>query len=215
MERSARKNRGFSFAEMLIVLVAIGVIAMFAIPQLLLGNFSGNGNEAKAKKMNGYLAQASLEILLYDSGLDDYTNLKDREGYFSVESGDASDITRRMSRLFLKYLLDVDSIPELNEYFNADIKEFSGASIGSKLNDLYSNFFFANDGMIVGFKFYGNCTTTEPNFIPPEFKTRTSVENACGSIFYDINAYSKPNRLGQDQFIIPVGKRGIKYENDN
>ena len=200
---------------MLIVLVAIGVIAMFAVPQLILGDVGGRGNEAKAKKMNGYLAQASLEILLYDSGLDDYTSLKDNEGHFSVESGDAADITRRMSRLFLKYLIDVDSIPKLNEYFGADLRDAKGTSIGSKLNNIYSDFFFANDGMIVGFKFYGNCTTTEPNFIPPEFKKRTSVDNVCGSIFYDINAYQKPNRLGIDQFIIPVGKRGIKYENDN
>lgn len=214
MRDSIRKYRAFSAAEAIITLIIIGVIAVCAVPQLLMNDMSKDAAITRAKKMNGYLAQASLEILLYHSGLDDFTTLKDSEGKFSVNDGDAKEITRRMSNLFLKYLLDVQSISKSNKYFNAQVRDYNGESLGSSLKDMYSNFFFVNDGMLIGFRFYGNCSETEMNFVSPERRERISVENSCGSIFYDVNSYDRPNRLGYDQFIIPVGLRGIKYEND-
>ena len=65
--------------------------------------------------------------------------------------------------------------------------------------------------MIIGFRTYEGCDKTEKNVNPPKFKRKYELPNICGSIFYDINAYGKPNKLGSDQFIIPFDKRGIKY----
>ena len=49
---------------------------------------------------------------------------------------------------------------------------------------------------------------------PPEHKGRYPVYDVCGSIFYDINSFKKPNKLGSDQYILPIYKRGIKYNNE-
>ena len=48
---------------------------------------------------------------------------------------------------------------------------------------------------------------------PPEETVNYEVTESCGSVFYDVNAYKKPNKLGSDQFIIPVGLRGMQFDN--
>ena len=214
MDNSIKKNRAFTASEAIITLVIIGIIAIICVPQLIFGDTSKEGQMAMAKKMNGYLAQASIEILLHNAVLDDFLDLKDENGRFSVEGADPIDITKRMSNLYLKYLSDVDVSVKSNKYFENSLLDYDKTPIGSSLKDLYSDFFYANDGMIVGFRFYGTCSATETNTVLPELRNRQSVENVCGSVFYDINAFSKPNKLGTDQFIIPVGKRGIVYENE-
>jgi len=211
MDNSIRKSKGFTISEAILTLAIIGLIAVIVIPQLIFGDTSKEGQLAKAKKMNGYLAQASTEILLNDAVLDDFLRLKDKDGYFSIEGTDTADIAKRISKLYLKYLSDVEFIDKKTDYFDKNLVVYNGGSIGS-LKNLYSDFFYVNDGMVIGFRFYGNCTTTEQNSILPELKKIVPVENVCGSIYYDTNAFAKPNKLGSDQCIIPVGKRGIVYE---
>ena len=213
MDNSIKSN-AFTLSEAIITLVIIGIIAVICIPQLIFGDTSKKGQMALAKKMNGYLAQASIEILLHNAVLDDFLDLKDEKGRFSIEGSDTADITKRMSNLYLKYLSDVDISVKQNEYFENSLLNYDKTPLGSSLKDLYSDFFYVNDGMIIGFRFYGTCSATETNTVLPELRNRQSVENVCGSVFYDINAFSKPNKLGTDQFIIPVGKRGIVYESE-
>ena len=67
--------------------------------------------------------------------------------------------------------------------------------------------------MLVGDKFYGSCDATENLANPPLERKKYAVTEICGSVFYDVNAYKKPNKLGSDQYIIPVGLRGMKYDN--
>lgn len=192
-------------------MVILGVIAVIIIPQLALNKPTKEGQETLAKKMAEYLTQASTEILIYHAGLDDFTSLKDNEGVFSIED---AGVTKRMAELYQRYLSDVDlKINTSKSYFSQDLKDFDNKPIGLKLNDAYSDFFFVNDGMIIGFRLYSGCEATEENSIPPTFRQRMAVDDVCGSVFYDTNAFGKPNKLGTDQFIIPLGKRGIKYEN--
>ena len=81
------------------------------------------------------------------------------------------------------------------------------------LKDAYSAFFHVNDGMLMGFRFYKGCDKTERFTNPPLVREEYEVNNICGSIFFDINSYGKPNRLGADQYILPVGLKGLEYEN--
>jgi len=197
-------------AEGIITLVILGIVASIVIPQLMFSDPAKEGKLTLAKKMAEYLTQASTEILLYDATLDDFTRLKDKDGYFSVTD---SDVTERMAKLYQKYMKDVDlKINREKEYFSKELVDYNGAPTGLKLNDLYSNFFYVNDGMVMGFRFYGTCDATEVNSIPPTFRQRYEIKEICGSVYYDTNAFNKPNKLGSDQFIIPIGVRGIKYE---
>lgn len=210
MDKSNKKYRGFSLSEAIITIVVLGIIASIVIPQILLNDPSKEGKDALAKKMTGYLTQASTEILINDASLDDFTRLKDNDGYFSIID---KDVTPRIARLYQKYLKDVDlRINTTKDYFSNELIDYDGTSTGLKLNSIYSDFFYMLDGMIIGFRLYESCDVDELNSIPPTVKERYTTSNSCGSVFFDINAFSKPNKLGTDQFIIPIGKRGIKYE---
>ena len=195
---------------MVLILVILGIIASIVMPQILVNDPAKEGQVTLGKKMAEYLTQASTEILLYDASLDDFTRLKDKDGYFSVAD---ANIVSRMSKLYQKYLKDVDIKVEIDkEYFSKTLVDYNGTDTGLQLNNEYSDFIYANDGMILGFKFYGSCDVSEMNSIPPGFRERYEIKEICGSVFYDTNAFKKPNKLGSDQFIIPIGKRGIKYE---
>ena len=210
MDKTKKKRKGFTLAETVLIFVILGIIACIVLPQLLLSDPSKEGKLTLARKMGEYLTQASIEILLYDAVLDDFSRLKDNDGYFSIED---NNITPRMAKLYQKYLKDVDLKINIDkDYFSKELLDYDGTSIGSKLNNLYSNFFYVNDGMVLGFRFYGSCDVSEMNSIPPGFQERYEIKEICGSVFYDTNAFIKPNKLGSDQFIIPIGKRGIKYE---
>lgn len=170
------------------------------------------GQTTLSWKMAENIESATLQILLNHSSYDDFLRIKDGGGYFSIED---PDITKRMSDLYSKYLSDISYNVDLtNEYFSEEIQDYNKTSTGEKLKDAYSNFFYVTDGMLIGFRFYQSCTATEKNSNPPEHRGRYSINKICGSIFYDINSFKGPNKLGSDQYILPVYKRGIKYNND-
>ena len=204
-----RKKKGFTLTEAIFTLIIIGIIAVFAIPQFLAGNQHQKGWDTLAEKMAEYLTQASTEILIYNAVLDDFSKLKLNNEYFSIEDPNVVD---KVARLYQNYLSDIDlKIDTSKQYFKNPILDYDRNPVGEKLNEAYSNFFHVNDGMIIGFRTYEGCDKTEKNVNPPKFKRKYELPNICGSIFYDINAYGKPNKLGSDQFIIPFDKRGIKY----
>ena len=212
MEKSIKKSRGFTLTEAILVIILIGIIAAITIPQLLVNNPTKKGWDTMADKTVGYLMQASTEILIYDAGLDDFSRLSLDGNVFSIEDTDA---TPKMAKLYEKYLANVKSkINPSNEYFSNPLKDYDDNVLAASLKDAYSDFFYGNDGVIMGFRFYGGCTNTEENANPPTYRKKYAVTNVCGSIFFDINGYKKPNKLGSDQYIIPIGKRGIKYEDN-
>ena len=100
-----------------------------------------------------------------------------------------------------------------DEYFSANIKTYQNAVV-SVLNTTYSDFFYLQDGTLLGFRLFGSCSASEPNAIPPLNRTLLGAENVCGSVFVDVNGEGKPNKLGADQIVIPFDARGIKYNGD-
>ena len=86
--------------------------------------------------------------------------------------------------------------------------------MGIKLKDIYSEFFYVNDGILMGLRFYSGCNASEMYANPPLHKGKFQVDNICGSVFYDVNSFKEPNKLGSDQYIIPITKRGVKYSNE-
>ena len=116
-------------------------------------------------------------------------------------------------RLIKNYLLDINyGMNKTHKYFTSDLIDYDKTSTGEKLKDAYPVMFFANDGVVVGFRFYQSCSAIEKNANPPTFKGKFEVTDSCGSVFIDVNAYKKPNKLGSDQFIVPIYKRGLKYD---
>ena len=199
--------------EFTVILVVIGAIAILSVPILKVIRPNDSGWVTLSQKMAEHLETASSMILLNHSSYDSFLRIKDgKDSYFSIEDADA---TPRMSALFRNYLSDIAlGVNMSRDYFSKEIKDFDGKSTGTVIKNAYSDFFYVNDGMLIGFRFYQSCNSTEVNANPPMHKGRFSVNEICGSIFFDINAYNEPNKLGSDQFIIPIYKRGFKYDNE-
>lgn len=212
MDKSIKKSRGFTLTEAILVIILIGVIAAITIPQLLVNNPTKQGWDTMAEKTAGLLVQANYYILLYDTKLDDYTRLIHNDTEFSINSPNAAE---KISALHKKYIAHTVGKINLNDkYFTSALIDYDSVSTGASLKDTYSNFIYTNDGVVMGFKTYDTCTASEPNTNPPTHRKKYAVANSCGSIFYDVNGFKKPNKLGSDQYIIPIGLRGIKYEDN-
>ncbi|MBQ7287636.1 MAG: type II secretion system protein [Candidatus Gastranaerophilales bacterium] len=206
-----KKFRGFTLTEAFITMLLLGIIAVVVIPQMLIEDRRQPNRDVLAQKMQGYITQATLEILAFDTSLDDFSRIKSGNEYFSITD---VGIEGKMSKLYQKYMSEISlKVDTSHEYFNTEMVDYEKNPLGHTLKDLYTGFFHANDGMLVGFRFYHGCNTTEKYANPPLVREKYEVNNVCGSIFYDINSYSKPNRLGADQFILPFGIKGLEYEN--
>ena len=199
------KKNAFTISEAIIVLVILGIIAGLSIAGVKLYNPVDKGNQTLSWKMAENIESATLSY-------DDFLRIKDGGGYFSIED---ANITKRISDLYTNYLSDVKYGVDLNnDYFSSEILDYDRSSTGETLKNAYSNFFYVTDGMLIGFRFYQSCKSIEKNANPPEHKGRYSMDDVCGSIFFDINAFKKPNKLGSDQYILPFGVRGIEYNKD-
>ena len=206
------KKTAFTFAEAMLVVSILGILIVLSVSAIKLYNPAEKGYETMSVKMAENIEAATLHILLNNSVYDDFLRIKDKEGYFSIED---KDITKRMSDLYSNYLSDITYGIDLStEYFSNEILDYDRTSVGEKLKDTYSDFFFFLDGTLVGFRFYNSCKAAEKNANPPHSKGRYSVDEVCGSVFFDVNSFKEPNKLGSDQYILPIYKRGIKYDNE-
>ncbi len=207
------KKLGFTLSEAIIVIAIIGLIATLCVAGLRFFNPTEKNWRTLSEKMAVNFEDATTQIFVNNAVLDDFTNLVDGKDHFSIEDSDA---TPKMANLYRKYLSDiVMNVDMTNEYFSKDLLDYDKTSLGINLKDTYSEFFYVNDGMLMGLRFYSSCNASEMNANPPEHRGKFQVDGICGSVFYDVNAFQKPNKLGSDQFIIPIYKRGVKYTSDN
>jgi len=211
MKKYIKKHNGFSLSDAIVAIVLMGVIGGILIPQWKAFNPTQKGWDSTASKVSSNLTLATTNMLSLNASLDNLTVLKHGNLVFSIEDADA---TPKMANLFAEYMSKVDAPVDMSkEYFSQNILDFKRNSTGEVLKDAYSNFHFTTDGVLMGYRFYGTCNGIEKNANPPMERAKYEVTESCGSVFYDVNAYKKPNKLGSDQYIIPVGIRGMKFDN--
>lgn len=200
-------------AEAVIVMAILGFIAILYNASVQLYNPTEKNWQTLSKKMATNFEDATTSILLKNATLDDFTSLADGNDHFSINDSDA---TPKMAKLYRKYLSDIIlDVDTSKEYFNQELTDYNKTKLGIKLKDIYSEFFFVNDGVLMGLRFYPTCNSSEMYANPPLHKGKFQVDGICGSVFFDVNAYKEPNKLGSDQYIIPIYNRGIKYSNDD
>ena len=205
-----KKSFAFTLAEMLVVMTLIGIIGIIIIAGVKLYNPTLKGNITKAKRIHEEIDQILTLILTEKTPAYSLEYINDSNGNFSITDNDAAG---RLAGLFSEYSNYVDrSFDSNNKYFSEPIVNYDGKSTTKKLNSLYSNFKMSTDGVIWGFRTYNSCSSTETMADFPGIKGKFSVNNICGSIFYDVNAFKKPNRLGYDQFIVPINAVGTFWE---
>ena len=120
--RRISKKTGFTFAEALLVLVILGVIAAICIQSMKLYNGQQKGFDTKAEKAVSILGQATTMMILEDSSSDDLTGMYDEIGKFSIT--EVSNAVRIVDK-FKKHL-NVNELPiDLTDsYFNGDLLNY-------------------------------------------------------------------------------------------
>ena len=211
------KKLGFTLPEAMIVMVIIGIIASLVIIAIRPVDTTKKGNITKAKRVFEEIDQAITLILTEHTPAGTLTYIDTDNGPFSITDANAAD---KLAPLFKKYVNYVDGAEKLeyqykdkktSDYYNSEILDYNSKSTGQVLKNTFSNFMISPDGVIWGFKTYSSCSSTETLADPPGIEGKFSVSNICASIFYDVNAYKGPNKLGSDQFIVPINTTGTYF----
>ena len=193
MEKNCKKFNGFSVIDMVAILMACAIIIIIA-SRFLAENPAKEGWDDAAKNATNDIVKASNEIIKYNATTNDFSRLKLGSTSFSIKNRNCKT---NMVRLYQRYLSNVNYGIDLNNaYFNNPIINYEKKPLDSLLKNNFSDFVYILDGVIVGFKFYGTCNATEKFANPALHRQPYSASNVCGSIFFDVNGYKEPNKLG-------------------
>lgn len=204
-------KKGFTMSEALIVIVIIGVIAAIVTGVIKPINSQEKGFEVKAQKTTGILEQALIQMITNNSGLDSLEKLNNGVKSISISAvTDSGDFVQLLKSYLVLATQDVDTT---NTYFSKAILKYDKTSTNININS-FSNFFYLKDGTLIGYKTYSDCTQSETLTTTVENKNAVkTIDNICSSFFIDVNGINKPNKLGSDQYIIPVDIKGLKFAN--
>ena len=209
-----KTKKAFTLAEALIVIVIIGIISALYNISIKVVNTTQKGFEVKSQKMLENIDQVFNFIFAHHSESFNLTDLHDNSGNFSITD---KDVTPRLANLFRKYLSTIDlqdgEENQVKAYYASTIIDYDKSSTGLTLNKTYSDFITTGNGVIYGFRLYKSCSAKEVNASTPMVTgNRRTIAGICGSIFYDVNGYAKPNKLGSDQYIVPFDEQGAKIK---
>lgn len=182
----ARKQNGFTLAEVLITLGIIGVVAAMAIPPLM--NKTNDAElRAKYKKVFSEISQANQQLVMDNGGT--------LESLFT-----ASTTQTDFKNLFKPYL---NTVKDCDAGASAGIcwhtasgwKSATGDPTDVSANNLAA--VVLNNGAMIEFRTnasYVNCTGT------------CGAIQRCGWMQVDVNGFQKPNVIGKDIFVINIQK---------
>lgn len=198
------QKKGYTLIEQLIVIVIVSILG-----SVMLTTFRPNNVKVEAYKKAGKSNFIQIEFALKSllaKNTNNYTltRMFDSTGEFSIA---ASASQARMLALLKKHLVSIRQT--LDATYGAltltdGTTELTGYSASS-----FSGFIIKN-GAYFGLKLHGNCTTTVDFLYDPSTPNNNSRTNTCGIIFFDVNEKKPPNRLGIDQYIVAIGKMGVK-----
>lgn len=181
----ARKQNGFTLAEVLITLGVIGVVAAMTIPPLM-----NKTNDAELrssfKKIYSELAQTTAKLANENGG--------DLVGLFT-----SSNVLRDYYKTSLSFSKECDATqsPGICWHATANYKSFSGDT-PEIWGDVYSGLILNNGALLLfvnnGSVNYVNCTATCGSTL------------RCGFFLVDVNGFKNPNVIGRDIFVINILK---------
>lgn len=180
-----RQKRGFTLAEVLIVLTIIGVVAALTLPTLI-NNYQKTQYVTGLKKAYAELSQV-FKLYMADEGVTDLsqTPLFDRDWN-----------TNEMIRIIGKYFKTTGKIYDGSNEYKLTVS-YLDPSLGT--TTFSSSYFFTIDGMIFEYR-----TETLDDCIK---------NNLCAEFSVDVNGLRPPNQLGRDYFQRPfvIGSNGNAY----
>ena len=206
------KKEAFSLMETVLVVIVLGCIATAMLLVLKPNNIKTEAILKNASNMIGQINFATTNILAKNSKSFSMTDLVALDGTnFSIVDDKADE---KLIALYKKSLIALRKTDIPSSYLSSELSSAGGAiaideSKNLKISD-FSKYFVIRNGTFFALKLNGNCATVETYIYDPMTPNKNSVENSCGLIFFDVNIEEAPNLLGVDQYIISIGKRGIK-----
>ncbi len=199
------KKHAFTLAEQMIVLILVGIIASAVTVVVRPANISNEALKKAGKSLFVQVEFATKQMVARNARNNTLTRMVDASGEFSIASTSSLD---RMLALYKKNLMGLRSATLETNY--AALKLTDGTTTLSSLSASSFKGFTLKNGAYFGVKLNGNCTTEITYIYDPSTPELRNKKNTCGIIFIDINAENSPNQLGYDQYILALGKRGIK-----
>ena len=194
------KKNAFTMAEVILVMVILGIIATIMITTLKPQSYKDQGLAIQAKKVVSELDGAASRILMNDTKLGNFTELVDPANKALDFKTNATGNGAKLGQLFKKYLTatrtECKSKAQCPCFGEGDDSTSGNAE------------FFLKDGTCVAIK----TGSLSVNSIFPGESDSVSGTATNGRIFIDINGAEEPNALSKDQFYIPLGTEGINYE---
>ena len=199
------KNRAFTLVETVVVLIILGTIAAVVIHTLNSKEVKEKALAEAAKAVYLQVDKATRSVIANNTNNYTLERMKDATGEFSVAS---SSSLARMVELFKENMVLKRSAVQDATYLSTDLNDGTTTLIGISPS-YFSGFTLRNDSYF-GLFLNNNCTTTITYIYDPLMPDKRTISNTCGTIFYDVNGDKLPNLLGVDQFILALGKLGLK-----
>lgn len=202
------KQKAFSILETMITLVIVGIISASVMGLLKNSNVSDSVLQKAGLNVYYQLDFASKTILAKNSTDYTFNKLKTVAGAdFQIT---ASGADAKLMALYKKNLgqlrnKTLDTSYKTNVLKNSSNTTVQGVSVSS-----FPQGFTAKNGAYIAIKLNGNCTTSETYIYNPSALQTRSTTKSCGLIFFDVNQMQPPNLLGIDQYIVSIGKFGVK-----
>lgn len=184
-------KKGVTLAEVLITLGIIGIVAAMTIPALIT-KLDRNGKISKLRKAQSILSQA---IKLSTMENEDY------------EAWDTSlapkDYIEKYFAPYMKIVVYCDSYSKCNYKSSSPWSRYSGSNSYTGFNAFSRVPFFTLDGIL-----YSISTSGGTNDEKDESGVYDFSSIGTNGVFVDINGANKPNRFGNDVFMLVRNKDG-------
>jgi len=201
------KKKGYTITEVAASLVVLGIIISTFLYALKPSNIKIEMMDKMAKNTLIQLEYATKQILAkntYNYSLLNIIGVDNNQ--FSITSNDAE---QEIMKLYKKYLMGLRDFSASSSYFELMLKDKDGVESSYLVSSFDAGFKMKN-GVYFAIKLNGNCSTNETKIYNPILPDKRTMENSCGLAFFDLNTEEAPNTLGVDQFIVSIGKFGIK-----
>ena len=201
------KKNAFTMAEVILVMVILGIIAVIMITT----------NKEKMPTYRGFLIQAKKVVSEIDAATSSILTAQTYSGDFNVLislnnpdehfNTNVAGNSENLAALYRKYL---NATRRECGAWNSTAKnrcpcnkDNTQAGVPSSASS-----FYLKDGTCVA---VATGAQTFRSIIPGEEK-ESNVTSKNGMIFIDVNGANEPNAFARDQFLVPLGEFGIDYE---
>jgi len=206
--KTKNNKTAFTLVESMIVMVIMGVVAAAFFSAVRPTEIKQDAYIKSAGHLELQINIATKQIIAKRTPAGNLTRIRGVDNnYFSITDNGAG---AKLISLYRNYLVGLRNVSVSDTYKNIELQDNTGAKINNvKISSFESGFILKNHAYFT-LKLNQSCDSNETYVYDPAIITKRTASKSCGLIFYDVNGEKEPNVLGVDQYILSIGKIGIK-----